>query len=807
MSIPVRDVLVVHPNAGRRASLAAVLPAHRVVAVESKQEATRRMQAAAPTLIIAPPDGARLFLQQVARSAPDAVRVFLCSQSDEAGLEELMRSAAEGHVFSILDDTLSGPELGRTINHLLQHRGSASVALPPSCEVRFRVRGKSLRARCLEMGNFGALLQLPLDTPVTLFPPGTTLEGLCVEDNGQLLLQAAWAHVEQARPVQDCPEPYLRLGVSWGTAMHQPPHAPVVRVEEPTEVGGLLRKALRREPLLWLQPAGDSAMQLRLEGASVQPHEEREVLRGQLAEGINLGVRGDVVHLNFEMGGQSYSGVSSLLDRDAGGTVTVTVPRTLSVRNWRTLPRFKPGASQQRFLISFLSSLTGQRTTRAVLDLSSGGLAFPFDASSEILPAGLLLDAVLLLPDGTEEACQLEIRSIHTLRTSSPQEAGLRPFRAGARFLMLSPRARKVILESFVSSRCPSAINGGHVPFQDIWRLMEESRYRFHPDYPFNDERTDLERLADTHRRLYPPGDLGRSILYHDGTRLRGHLSALRSHSRTWMLQQLCVLPGFHRNQWVSYELSTTLVEVAEAMEDIEFIRYTWRRDNRWPNRFSNWLARVMDGQGLSLVRHYNYMRLPLPAPQRRVPPGLPRVREAGQADRIWLEGYLTGRGEWVRLLGEDLQADRMELEALGERFREHGLHRRRRIFLVDGDAEPLALALSEEGTPGMSLIETTNAFWLIVPDREHPQARQAVRALVERCVEHALERGRPSALGFVEAEDVDVLREAGFEDQGRFSEWIFHRSMIRRWCELWKSVFERLVRESDVDVMAGVED
>jgi hypothetical protein len=806
MSIPVRDVLVVHPNAGRRATLAAVLPAHRVVAVESQQEATRRMEATAPTLIIAPPDGARLFLRQVARSAPDAVRVFLCSRSDAAGLEELMCSAAEGHVFSILDDTLSEPELGRTINHLLQHRGSASVALPPSCEVRFRVRGRHLRARCLEMGNFGALLQLPLDTPVTLVPPGTTLEGLCMEDNGQLLLQAAWAHVEQVRRVTDCTEPSLRLGVSWGTAMHQPPHAPVVRVEEAAEVGSLLRKALRREPLLWLQPAGDSAVQLRLESASVQPREGGEALRGLVPQGVHLGVRGDVVHLNFEMGGQSYSGVSSLLDRTAEGMVTVAVPRTLTVRNWRTLPRFKPGTSQQRFLVSFRSPITGQRTTRAVLDLSSGGLSFPFDASSEILPAGLLLDASLLLPDGTQEACQLELRSIHTLRTSNPQEAGLRPSRAGARFLMLSPRARQVIVESFVSSRCPSAINGGHVPFQDIWKLMEEARYRFHPDYPFNSARTDLALLADTHRRLYLPGDLGRSILYHDGSRLRGHLAALRSHSRTWMLQQLCVLPGFHRNQWVSYELSTTLVEVAEAMEDIDFIRYTWRRDNRWPNRFSNWLARVMDGPGLSLLRHYHYMRLPLPA--RRPSPGkLPRVREAGQADRIWLEGYFTGRGEWVRLLGEDLQADRMELESLGERFREHGLHRRRRIFLVDGDAEPLALALSEEGTPGLSLIETTNAFWLVVPDREHPEARLAVRALVERCVEHARERGRPSALGFVEAEDVPVLREAGFEDQGRFSEWIFHRSMIRRWCELWKSVFERLVRESDVDVMAGVEE
>ena len=31
------------------------------------------------------------------------------------------------------------------------------------------------------------------------------------------------------------------------------------------------------------------------------------------------------------------------------------------------------------------------------------------------------------------------------------------------------------------------------------------------------------------------------------------------------------------------------------------------------------------------------------------------------------------------------------------------------------------------------------------------------------------------------------------FQNLGRFSEWIFHRSMVRRVCELWRSVFERL--------------
>jgi hypothetical protein len=44
-----------------------------------------------------------------------------------------------------------------------------------------------------------------------------------------------------------------------------------------------------------------------------------------------------------------------------------------------------------------------------------------------------------------------------------------------------------------------------------------------------------------------------------------------------------------------------------------------------------------------------------------------------------------------------------------------------------------------------------------------------------------------------VDDEDIEPLQEAGFENLGRFSEWIFHRSMIRRGCELWRSVFERL--------------
>jgi hypothetical protein len=793
MSVPIRDVLVVHPNAGRRAALASALPACRVVAVESKLEATRRLADAAPSLIIAPADDARLFLRQLASTAPDALWVFIYSKSDPAGLTELMQSASEGHVFSVLDDTLSGPELGRTISHLLQHRGSASISLPPNYTVHFGVNGQQFTARALEVGNFGATFQLPIEVPITTFPPGAALRDVSIERDGQCVFRTAWAYVQRAQPVRGSELPHLGLGVSWGSVMHQQPQAPSVTISDPSEVLAMVRKALRRGTLLWLQLADNPSVQIRLESPSVDVVEDIAILQGQ-GSALLPGTVGEVVHLCFEMSGQGYSGVGGLLVNDPDGKMVVRVPRSLTIRNWRSLPRFKPGP-ERRFLLSFPASVSGQLTTRPVLDLSVGGLSFPFDASCEILPAGLRIDASLVLPDGTPVPCSLEVRSIQALSSEGREDGGLRPFRAGARFLSLPSIARDAIFKAFISARCTLGQDGALVSFPEVWQLMDQARYRFHPDYPFDVDARVLEQLADTHRKLYSSGDLGRCVVYLGPQGLMGHASGLRIHSGTWLVQHLAVRPTFRRQDPISQELSALLVELGEALEDIEFIRYSWRRDNRWPNRLAGWVARLLhDDQGLSLLRHFSYLRLPLdsapPAPE-----GLPPVRCGGPADFIWLEAHLRERGELVRVLSEDLQASKVELKELSERFRAHGLHRRRRVFLVDGEREPLALALAEEGSPGLNLIEKTNSFTLIVPDPAHPHAREAVRAVIQRCVDHARDMGRPAAIALAEQEQVPWLLEAGFVNLGRFSEWIFHRSMIRGWCELVKSLFDRLLR------------
>jgi len=790
MSVPTQDVLIVHPNEGRRAALAEVLGVHRVVAVESQVEATRRMEVSAPTLIIAPPDNARRFLRHVDRAAPEAVRVFVCAQSDRQGLEELVETAAEGHVFSTLDDSLTVSELGRRISNILQLRASARVLLSARLEAGFRLQGRAYGARCLDVGNFGAALQVPLDAAVAAFLPGAVLEDLYVEREGQRVLQSRRALVRHVQPVRSGAEHSLRVGVSWSNALEESPGQPLSVVRDPVAVLAVLRKAVRRGSGVWLNFPDSPSEQFVLDAPLLDSLAGRSVLRGGLGD-TSAVAAGDVLNLSFEVGGQSYSGVTSVLRVERG--LTLSVPRTLGMNNRRGLQRFRPG-SVYRFLVSFTAPFSGKSITRSVLDLSSRGLSFSFDASYEVLPAGSLLEVSLLLPDGTEAACHAEVRSVDGASLDEGPENPLRPYRCGIRFLDVPPVVRNAVHAAFVAARSHTVEDGGRSEFREIWRMMEAAHYGFHPDYPFGGEATYMDALERVHQRLCASGELGTSLVYKDADGVQGHVAGLRIHSRSWLVQHLAVRPGFHRQDQIAHELSALAVELGEAHEDVDFIRFSWREDNRWPSRLGTWLLRVMDSRGLSWLRHFEYMRLELDgAPE--APAGLPVVEEATDADCERLEFFLRERGEVVRVLAEDLQAGNIRLERLAERYAAHGLHRARRVFCVRSEAGPLAMALQEEGSPGINLIEKTNAFWFVVLEPGHPGAGAAVRALIQRCVDHARSQGRSSAVALAADEDVAALEAAGFTRMGRFSEWFFHRSMVRRWVELFRSIFERVQR------------
>ncbi len=355
---------------------------------------------------------------------------------------------------------------------------------------------------------------------------------------------------------------------------------------------------------------------------------------------------------------------------------------------------------------------------------------------------------------------------------------------------------RAAILEELIRHRSPHCLNGAHVSFAEIWSMMESAGYSFHPDYPFKDpKRSYLPDLAETHRRVYGDFGLGSSIVWNDGGRVVGQAAGLRIHSRTWLVQHLAVASSFRRSEFVAHDLSSLVVEIAESLRDVDFIRYSWRLDNRYMNRLNGWMARVMNQRNLSWVRQLNYLRRPsasgLPASTMAVRPG---TREDMQA----IELHLRATGEVLRVTCEDLNADEFELGTLRDRFAAAGVERGRKLWVVDLSSGGAVYLFAEAASPGINLVETTNALYFIVPDREAAGVREACRSLVSHAAADCERRGRPSLVFLAGDGELEVLSELGFESLGRFAEWFFHRSLIRTWFNLSRSMFERVERRRD---------
>ena len=316
---------------------------------------------------------------------------------------------------------------------------------------------------------------------------------------------------------------------------------------------------------------------------------------------------------------------------------------------------------------------------------------------------------------------------------------------------------------------------------------------QFFPDYAV--ERPHAPVLEKTQKRLESSrGLLGQSFVHREDGKLIGHAAGLRIYSRTWMLQHLAVAPTNLRSDYVSQELISLVVEFGETLQDIDFIRYVWRTENRWPNRLSTWAAKMMATEGLTRLRHVNYMQLS--GSLRPFASGTwPIVRPASPADLRWYESYLRQQGDVLGLRSDDLTAKELELSTLGELSAAHGVVRRRRIFVVDGPNSPIGLALAEESTDGLCWPELTNSFHVITPDPTHPWARVTREALVSYCVKHYREQNRASAVTLCDDSMVESLRAAGFVSHGRTAEWTFHKSLVRRWNELATGVFERFAR------------
>jgi hypothetical protein len=783
-----QSVLIVHPDPVLRAGLAEALAPRKIVAVGSRDDATRTLAEGVPDIILADAVGARKFIQAIERLAPRALRVFLCPGGTQAeALQELVDVASEGHEFHTMDLSVASlAGLSRALGTLLRQR--TSMRLPAvGLEASFVVDDSLRRAVCLDFGNEGFQLKLPVDAPIERMVPGTRLTDFRLEIAGRTLLRTSAAFVRHVGMEHASADAFFRVGVQIERPNASIGYVEMATLDDRVRILAVLRRALRYRQMVQCTLMQGVRVQEELH-AQLVPMGERLTLRCALPRNWTA-VVGDVVHLVFELSGKSYRGWTSVLAVEQA-SLMLALPRSLSLYHRRNQMRFRAGA-EDTFGVSFVSPLTGQRIERPVVDLHTVGLAFLFEGAREVLPAGLLIDDFhLVLPDGRRARCGAEVRDSAPVISPEGQEL-TRPFRAGVRLNNVPHEARQAILDAFVKSRYPHMRDGRHETFHDIWSLIHAAGL-FHPDYPFEDG-PHTRILEDTHHTLSACGeDIAKTFLYAQGDQLVGHISGLRTHSRTWMMQHLAVHGALMmQGARISRELCGLAVDYAEMLEDVNYLRVCWRVQNRWPERVFGWMARSMHMEGLTLLRHYQYMRLPTML-DARVRPGLPSVRRATMADLRWLESHLRSRGEVVRLLADDLLAHDAEMSVVGARYTSKGLHRRRTLFVVDGEKQPLAMALALEASPGLSWSEMTTYFTLVVPDPSHPRAAEARQALISRCVQHYREHGKVSALALAAHEDVADLLVAGFQDHGTVAEWTFHRSTARTCHTLLSVLYDR---------------
>jgi hypothetical protein len=782
-----QSVLIVHPDPELRAGLAEALAPRKIVAVSSRDDATRTLAQGVPDIILADAVGARKFILALERLAPQALRVFLCPGAQAEAMQELVEVASEGHEFHTMDLTAASLEnLSRSLGALLRQRSSRRMPAV-GLEASFVVDDSLLRAVCLDLSNEGCQLKVLVDAPIERMTPGTRLTDFRLEQGGRTVLRTGGAFVRHVGLERSADDAFFRVGIQIERPSATIGYVEMATLDDRIRILAVLRRALRQRDTLQCTLMQGVRVQEELH-AQLVPHGEHVLMRCALPRNWEAAL-GDVVHVVFDLSGKSYRGWSAVVAVEQGGLL-LSLPRSLSLYHRRNHMRFKT-AAEAPFGISFASPLTGQQIDCPVLDLHTSGVAFLFDGARDVLPAGLLVDDfTLVLPDGRRARCSAEVRDSSPFNTPEGQEL-TRPFRAGVRLRNVPADARQAILDAFVKARCANARDGRFESFQNIWALIR-SVGLFHPDYPFEDG-PHTQILEDTHRTLASSGEgIAKIFLYAQDNQLLGHASGLRTHSRTWMLQHLAVRRAFQRGERISRELSELSVDYAESLEDVNYLRICWRVENRWPERVFGWIARSMHLEGLTQLRRFHYMRLPT-TQLGKTRADLPRVRRAGPEDLRWLESHLRKRGEVVRLLADDLLAPEAELSTLAARYALHGLHRRRTLFVVEGENEPVAMALANEASPGLSWAEMTTFFSLVVPDPTHPRVSEARQALVAQCVQHYREHGKLSALGLVGDDEVADLQAAGFHDHGLVAEWTFHRSTARTWHTLMAALFERL--------------
>jgi hypothetical protein len=743
--------------------------AAKVRIVHDERGLSSALSALPADVLVAPCDAAQLEVVQRWRTY---ARLVLCGATLPEGV---LDAAGEGTDLR----QVAGPEQLR--------RAVLALARPRSPMARQQLRGLTLsfagleRTEVLDLSNRGLSFRLELDQPLESFLPGAQVQGLCVRRGDETVLEAEGAQVRYVEQAHDAAgAPFYKVGCELLAPRAEAGRAQGQRLDDAATCTGLLKTALRKGGIL-LQPADDD-----LDGQVCEKGEvdlAAGLLRLELA-GHGLQAH-DVVRGTFELGGSSYRFFASVVSAEP---LTLKLPPAIEANHRRAAARHRPEASRPITVKLTAPLWTRQSDEKAALEISATGLSIAIDAARDLLPPGSKVSSIDLdLGAGLKLRCQGEVRNLSPM----PGSPGL--LRCGLVFTGLSAEARSALADALMRHRLPGLADASEFPFDDLWQFLEETGFL----YPNKMETLAplLPRVRETFSHLSKQtGHLFKAVVFHEDRRLYAHISAVRSHSRSFVVQHLAALPRLKSGQGPR-AVNLGITEFLAQDQHLDFGKSYFRPDNKWPARvFGGYARRVTDRQRSDLRMH-DYLVYPttMELPET---PGL-RVIEARGRDLGVVEASFVASERGCILRSDDLTRATLELGQVDAAYQPAGLFRRRVVLLALRKDQPVGFALCEISSPGLNLSELLSSMQL----RLLPAALAADPPLAQQ-VRHALMREAFALYARAERPFVPLLKAPGepepapgFEplERKQYACWTWHRSLLRPFNEYVDRMYELL--------------
>jgi hypothetical protein len=296
-------------------------------------------------------------------------------------------------------------------------------------------------------------------------------------------------------------------------------------------------------------------------------------------------------------------------------------------------------------------------------------------------------------------------------------------------------------------------LNG--VSVEDVWSFLEDSGFI----YPQKRQMIDTDSARATLAKLMHKNNVFKGLVVTRGSSIYAHLSAVRVYDKVWMVQHMASRP--YRKEKVSHALMLNLamLEYFEASPDVEWVRATYRHENKRVSRLYEALAAQVSRPGLSITQYLNCMRISGPTFEVRAPDHL-------EMKVLSNDGLPILGGNWFECF-KNLSGD----------YKEIGLERRQEFLGVYRFGKLVGYSVLEVSSPGLNLSELTNAFrvFMFVKDPG------ALSYLIQVSTNYYKSLGQQQVIALVEDDLATSLEALGFERFKRYTFWTWHQSLCRQ--------------------------